>query len=205
MGEEVPLVGPGVHGGWVQEDGIARLTATSLQGKRDEVAKAALGKEVLARKESVVAPQVDLCPSDHSFTQKNGSQLAGLRSGHGRGEEDPSVASGARSRSLQRSRNAAHFGDCEECPCVETPTLAVEVASQKPTGVVGEQRVDAEVCNSADVVLQDSVRQGKVAPRFSLCSRPAASYGGGVTLLAGRSARPSHRIDIVSAPEQGPE
>jgi len=120
---EVPLVGPRVHRGRVQEDGIARFAATSLQGKRDEVPEAALGKEVLTWKEPVVARQVDLCPSDHGFPQKNGSQPAGLRSSHGRGEEDPNVASGARSRSLQRSRDAARFGDREECLCVERPTL----------------------------------------------------------------------------------
>jgi hypothetical protein len=94
----------------------------------------------------------------------------------------------------------AHLHQAER---VELPRAAVEVAGEKPTAVVLEQRVDPDRLSPAQMLHDRFVVQGQVGLRT--VTAPAADDRGHVAALAGAVALPAERVDVVATAEEAPD
>jgi hypothetical protein len=68
--QKAPLVRVGLEGAGIDEHGVFLFARPAVERQRDQVSEAALGQEILVRKEAIVAVEVDLAPLDHRFSQK---------------------------------------------------------------------------------------------------------------------------------------
>jgi hypothetical protein len=110
------------------------------------------------------------------------------------------VRAGARAASLERHRYSKLAGHVEERKRVELPTLAIEITREKPTAVVGKQRVDADRLVSAEMLLDRFVAQREIRVRGVLA--PSARDCGDVAALAGPRVFPANRVHILASAEE---
>src|SRR5712692_5276125 len=110
------------------------------------------------------------------------------------------MAARAGAAPLQRSRYLALSARGQQGERVELPRLAVEVAGEKPAGVVLEQRIDTDRLAPAKMPHDRVVGQRQVRLRPAL--RPAAGRRGRVAALARARVLPAQRVDVVATAEE---
>jgi hypothetical protein len=150
--------------------------------------------------------QTQLAARGHRLAQQGEPQRPGIEGRDRLGEEHPHMCAIAGAGDLDRrwdpqiaSRLGIGLG-------VQPPLVAVEVAGQQPTGVIGQDRIQPRGDLAGQVVVQDRVGQRPVPPR-------------GVGLLPGLPRLPVHlrrpalpavvllppsRVDVLPAGEQRP-
>jgi hypothetical protein len=200
--QQRPLVARRLRRLRVEEDARSGRPASALQRQRDQVPEPLLRQEVLIREEPVVAREVELRPPGHRLPEQQRPQPPRRPGSDRRREEDPHVRALARAAPLQRGRHLMLSARLEQSERIELPRPAVEVAGEKPAGVVLEQRIDADRLTPAKMPHDRLVGQRQVCLRLSL--RPTACRRGHIAALARARVLPAQRIDIVATPEQAP-
>jgi hypothetical protein len=132
---ELMLVGDQVI---VDEQAVALLARSALQGKGDQAAESALGKSVLAWEEAIVAREPQLrTPFYGQGQQKRAQRTCGERQKRF-GKEDPLVASLPGSGALEDCRDSPLPAHRQEGQGIVFPARVVEVDHQQPAGLVPE-------------------------------------------------------------------
>ena len=198
--EKRPLVRPRLERLRIEEDACARGSAASLQRQRDQVAESFLRQEVLVGEEPVVARQVDLGPPGHRVAQQQCAEPPRRAGSDRRREEDPDVAAITGAAAFQRSRHPVRTACLEQRERVELPRPSVEVAGEKPTGVVFEQRIDPDRLLPAQMMLDCLVSERQIRPRPAL--RPSIGGRRNVTALSRSGALPAQGVHGLAASKE---
>jgi len=175
-----------------------------LQRESDQVAEAALGHRVLARKQAVVRVEADLMTTFKCVREDRAAQIPRRVCRNRTLEEDPEMRSATGPRPLQRCRHAELSARTHHLGYIDLPRRLVEIDGEEPTGFVFEQRIDAH-----DMVPKEVAANHLVVERQQeLRIRPLALLPPGATSKGWRVARspissyPAVGVDVLAAPDR---
>ncbi len=134
------------------------LAGYFLQWQGDQVAKATLGHRVLIGKQAVVGRELQLPGARAGMADDGRAQAAGITRRHPASEKHPDVRPFAGSRNLERRRDTEFGTRLHESPGIFSPLGFVEIDGEKMTGIVLQQRIDADCVLTGQMVVQDCIR-----------------------------------------------
>ena len=129
----------------IEENAVAVLARTALEGKRDEIAEAAFRHGVLTREEAVIGSEPDIRVSLHRLGQQKRSEAAREGGGHRLGEDDPDMPAIARTRPFQGTAGTSFDRQASRKALASRRQLvSVEIGGDKSAAVVRQHGIDAD-------------------------------------------------------------
>ena len=127
----------------VYEQRVAEVARSSLERERDEVAKAAFGQCVLARKQAIVGSHRQRRAPRHRCGQDHQPEPARKRRRDRLLEEEPHMRTSSGTRPLDCRNDVKLATRIPNCLGILAPRAAVQVDRQQPARIVRKDGVDA--------------------------------------------------------------
>ena len=205
----------------IDEDGIARPACRPLQWQGDQITQTAPRQVILAGEQSVVGREAEVRRAIERSCDHERAQAPSLDCGDRLRQEQPSVRSLARARTLDGDRQIVLPADCDEGMNIPLPISLVEVRGQERTLVIGQQRIHTRHERLVVMVMAfEMPRDHLVRDRKEGLIRAGGAFDGGfaaeprlplvgarrrITASAGIRVLPAHWIHVCPAAEQSPE
>src|SRR5262249_38200389 len=151
----------------------------------------------------------------HGLGQESATELSGENGGNGMFEEYPHMAAVTGSRSLQIRWYAVLLARSNERQRILLPGGFVEVSSEKPTGLIGEQRINTDGLSSFKVqpnhVISQWIQSACLPVNLLAVFRPTGQNSAPILLIIRPVApftilhSPPDCVDVISTAEEAPK
>ena len=120
----------------VDENAVSFSPCQTLKRQGDQIAEAALRKDVLIWEHPVISFELELSSFFHSGGQKSRTEPSRFGAWNGILEEEPLMRSLPAARTLDRAWNVPFFTNIPHSRYVLTPALIIKIKREEKAGIV---------------------------------------------------------------------